>query len=91
VIRPPHAAHVRHRDVFMPAPLSSGQKERPPEGSGYWLRRRDRQSSAHLCAIAKRSGARLVIVNADPTPYDSIADAMLAGRIGEIVPMLLSR
>ena len=44
------------------------------------------QPAAQLCAIAKRNGARLVIVNADPTPYDPIADAVVGGRIGEVLP-----
>jgi len=43
-----------------------------------------------LCEVAKESDARLVIVNADPTPYDTIADAIIPGRIGEVVPSLLS-
>lgn len=48
------------------------------------------QPAAQLCALAKDSGARLVIVNADPTPYDPIADAVIPGRIGEVIPSLLS-
>ena len=47
------------------------------------------QPAAQLCAVAKRAGAKLVIVNADPTPYDSIADAVLDGRIGEVLPNML--
>lgn len=47
------------------------------------------QPAAELCAIAKQSGARLVIVNADPTPYDPIADAVFPGRIGDVLPDLL--
>ncbi|HKW38488.1 MAG TPA: Sir2 family NAD-dependent protein deacetylase [Burkholderiales bacterium] len=35
---------------------------------------------------AKRAGARLVIVNAQPTPYDGIADAVLRSAIGETLP-----
>ena len=47
------------------------------------------QPAAQLCAVAKQAGARLVIVNADPTPYDPIADAVLSGRIGHVLPELL--
>ena len=47
------------------------------------------QPAAQLCAIAKHNGARLVIVNADPTPYDPIADAVVPGRIGNVLPDLL--
>jgi NAD-dependent protein deacetylase/lipoamidase len=36
--------------------------------------------------LAKTSGARTVIVNAEPTPFDDIADAVLREPIGEILP-----
>jgi len=39
---------------------------------------------------AKRAGARLVIVNAEPTPFDDLADAVLRGSIGEILPRLVA-
>ncbi|MCG8586569.1 MAG: Sir2 family NAD-dependent protein deacetylase [Pirellulales bacterium] len=39
--------------------------------------------AAGLPELAKRSGARLVIINRDPTPLDSIADALLPESIGE--------
>jgi len=38
--------------------------------------------------IAKSAGARLVIVNAQPTPFDDMADAVLPGPIGEALPFL---
>jgi len=38
---------------------------------------------------AKSTGARLVIVNAEPTPFDGIADAVLRGPIGETLPRIL--
>jgi hypothetical protein len=44
------------------------------------------QPAARLCAIAKHNGAGLVIVNADSTRYDRIADAVVPGRIGEVRP-----
>lgn len=37
---------------------------------------------------AKSAGARVVIVNAEPTPYDALADAALGGSIGEILPRI---
>jgi len=40
---------------------------------------------------AKRAGARVVIANAQPTPYDGIADAVLRGPIGETLPRILGR
>ncbi len=48
------------------------------------------QPAAGLCDAAITQGARLVIVNADPTPYDGVAAAVLRGRIGEVLPRLAS-
>jgi NAD-dependent deacetylase len=44
---------------------------------------------AGLVPLAKRAGARLVIVNAEPTPFDGIADAVLRSPIGNVLPALL--
>jgi len=38
--------------------------------------------------LAKAAGARVVIVNAEPTPFDEIADAVMREPIGEILPAL---
>jgi NAD-dependent deacetylase len=38
---------------------------------------------------AKEAGARVVIVNAEPTAMDELADAVLRGSIGDILPRLL--
>ena len=38
--------------------------------------------------VAKRAGARLVIVNAEATPFDQIADAVFNDPIGELLPQL---
>jgi NAD-dependent deacetylase len=38
--------------------------------------------------LAKSAGARAVIVNAEPTPFDDIADAVLREPIGEILPQI---
>ena len=38
--------------------------------------------------LAKAAGARVVIVNAEPTPFDEVADAVLRERIGEVLPVL---
>ena len=37
---------------------------------------------------ARAAGARIVIVNAEPTPFDDMADAVLRGVIGAILPGL---
>ncbi|HEX8002778.1 MAG TPA: Sir2 family NAD-dependent protein deacetylase [Mycobacteriales bacterium] len=44
---------------------------------------------AALAPLAKRAGARLVIVNAEPTPYDGIADEVVRAPIGEALPRLV--
>jgi NAD-dependent deacetylase len=46
---------------------------------------------AWLPERALSSGARLVIVNAEPTPLDDRAHAVLRGQIGEILPALVDR
>ncbi len=49
------------------------------------------EPAASLCAIAVESGARLVIVNRDPTPYDHLATATIAAPIGSAVPAIVDR
>jgi NAD-dependent deacetylase len=39
--------------------------------------------------VAKEAGARVVIVNAEPTAMDELADAVLRGAIGQILPRLV--
>jgi len=41
---------------------------------------------AGLVPAAKEAGGRIVIVNAEPTPFDSIADAVIRGEIGQLLP-----
>jgi NAD-dependent deacetylase len=48
------------------------------------------QPAASLAELAVRAGARLVVVNAQPTPYDGLAAACLRGPIGEVLPELVS-
>jgi NAD-dependent deacetylase len=43
---------------------------------------------AGVVPTAKEAGARVVIVNNQPTPMDTIADAVLRGPIGELLPAL---
>jgi NAD-dependent deacetylase len=45
--------------------------------------------AAGLVPLAKRAGAALVIVNAEETPYDVIADVVLRGSISEILPSII--
>ncbi len=44
--------------------------------------------AASIPELAKRSGARLIIVNRTPTPFDGIADVVLRGPAGEVLPAL---
>jgi NAD-dependent deacetylase len=43
---------------------------------------------AGMVPVAKDAGARVVIVNAEPTEMDAMADAVLRGSIGDILPRL---
>jgi len=43
---------------------------------------------ASAVPAARAGGARVVIVNAEPTPFDEVADAVLRGRIGEVLPAI---
>ena len=45
--------------------------------------------AAGLVPLAKKAGAALVIVNAEETPYDSIADVVLHGSISEVLPAII--
>lgn len=45
---------------------------------------------AGIVPLAKRAGARVVIVNGGPTEMDELADVLLRGRIGELLPRLWS-
>jgi NAD-dependent deacetylase len=45
--------------------------------------------AAGLVPAAARNGAAVVIVNADPTPFDDLADAVVGGRIGQVLPSIV--
>jgi NAD-dependent deacetylase len=45
---------------------------------------------AGLVPMANAAGARVVIVNAEPTPFDDIADAVLRQPIGEVLPSIVA-
>jgi NAD-dependent deacetylase len=46
--------------------------------------------AAGLCDVAQGAGARLVVVNAEPTPYDDGADAVVRDPIDDVLPRMLS-
>jgi NAD-dependent deacetylase len=45
---------------------------------------------AGVVPVAKRAGARVVILNAEPTALDELADALLRGGISAILPRLVA-
>ncbi len=45
---------------------------------------------AEVPHIASASGARVVVINAEPTAFDSHADAVLQGQIADILPALVT-
>ncbi|MFJ9558794.1 SIR2 family NAD-dependent protein deacylase [Streptomyces fuscichromogenes] len=47
------------------------------------------QPAAGLAGVAADHGARLIIVNAEPTPYDELADQVVREPIGTALPQLL--
>ena len=49
------------------------------------------EPAASLPRIARKAGARLVIVNRDPTPHDGIGDVVVRGEIGTVLPALVRR
>ena len=49
------------------------------------------EPAASLPRAAGRAGARLIIVNRDPTPLDGMADAVVRGEIGAVLPALVRR
>lgn len=47
------------------------------------------QAAGGLAGLAADHGARLIIVNAEPTPYDDRADEVVREPIGTALPKLL--
>lgn len=48
------------------------------------------QPAAGLVGLAARAGATVVICNGQETPYDDMARIVLRGRLGEVLPALVS-
>jgi NAD-dependent deacetylase len=46
--------------------------------------------AADIPVAAVSSGARLIVVNAEPTPLDRFAEVVIHGRSGEVLPELVS-
>jgi NAD-dependent deacetylase len=49
------------------------------------------QPAASMPLVAKRNGAKLVIINRDPTPYDDTADMVIHGQAGPIMASVLDK
>jgi len=45
--------------------------------------------AAYLPVVAKQRGARLAIINMEPTPLDDIADAVIQAKAGEALPAIV--
>ena len=45
--------------------------------------------AAEVPLVAIRHGAPLIVVNAEPTPFDRMAEVVIHGRSGEVLPELL--
>ena len=45
---------------------------------------------ANVVPIAQEAGARIVILNGEPTEMDAVAGAVLRGSISDVLPRLLS-
>ncbi|WP_280382095.1 SIR2 family NAD-dependent protein deacylase [Nocardia wallacei] len=47
------------------------------------------EPAASMCALAVENGADLIIVNAEPTPYDAQATEVICDPIGTVLPALV--
>ena len=46
--------------------------------------------AADIPLAAARAGASLIIINTEPTPFDSLAEVVIHGRAGEVLPEILT-
>lgn len=47
--------------------------------------------AAGIPRLARESGAELCIINAEPTPFDSVASIVIQGKAGEVLPEIVRR
>jgi NAD-dependent protein deacetylase/lipoamidase len=45
--------------------------------------------AAEIPLVAVRAGAPMIVINAEPTPLDDIAEVVIHGRAGEVLPEIL--
>ena len=45
--------------------------------------------AADIPLVAVRAGAKLVVINAEPTPFDELAEVVIRGKSGEVLPEIV--
>lgn len=45
--------------------------------------------AAEIPLVATRSGAQLIVINAEPTPFDELAAVVIRGKSGEVLPEIV--
>jgi NAD-dependent deacetylase len=45
--------------------------------------------AAEIPLVAVKSGARMIVINAEPTPFDQLAAVVIHGRAGEVLPEIV--
>jgi NAD-dependent deacetylase len=45
--------------------------------------------AAEVPLVAVRAGARMIVINAEPTPIDELAEVVIHGRSGEVLPEIV--
>ncbi|HKC19866.1 MAG TPA: NAD-dependent deacylase [Candidatus Dormibacteraeota bacterium] len=46
--------------------------------------------AAEIPLVAVRAGAPMIVINAEPTPFDRFAEVVIHGRSGEVLPEIVS-
>jgi NAD-dependent deacetylase len=46
--------------------------------------------AAEIPLVARRAGAPVIVVNAEPTPFDRLAEVVIHGRSGDVLPEIAS-
>jgi NAD-dependent deacetylase len=46
--------------------------------------------AAEIPLVAVRSGAPMIVVNAEPTPFDELAEVVIHGKSGEVLPEIVA-
>ena len=45
--------------------------------------------AAEVPLVALRAGAPMILINAEPTPFDRMAEVVIHGRAGEVLPEIV--